>query len=224
MRLNNPLYKNIGIHVVNSIFTVDHGVVKVLLIKRTNEPYLDYWALPGGALYNNEKIIDGAKRELEEKTGLKNINLRMYKLFDDLDRSPLQRMIAVAYIGVMDKEKAKLINETEKTSASDWFSIENIPKLAYDYNEILEVAIEELKSLIISTDILKALFPKEFTLPELKSVYESILNIKIDRRNFRKKILNSNLVIDTNKTTNYNGKKPAKLYKFNDIIDNKSIF
>ena len=224
MRLNNPLYKNIGIHVVNSIFTVDHGIVKVLLIKRTNEPYFGYWALPGGGLYNNELLIDGAKRELREKTGIDNVELQIYKLFDKIDRSPLKRMIAVAFIGVMDKEKAKLINETEKTSSADWIDVKKVPELAYDYNEILTGAIEEFKKLIVSTDILKSLFPAEFTLPELMNVYESILNIKIDRRNFRKKILNSGMVIDTRKTINYNGKKPAKLYRFNENIENTSIF
>ena len=70
MEVKNPLYKNIGIHVVSSIFTIDNGIVKVLLIKRTNNPYNGYWALPGGGLYNNELVIDGAKRELKEKTGL----------------------------------------------------------------------------------------------------------------------------------------------------------
>ena len=88
---------------------------------------------------------------------------------------------------------------------------------------ILDGAIEELKSMIQSTDILKALFPNEFTLPELHQVFESILNIKIDRRNFRKKMINSNYIIDTNKTINYKGKKPAKLYRLNNKIKNKSI-
>ncbi len=223
MRLNNPLYKNIGIHVVNSIFTVDKGVMKVLLIQRTNEPYYGYWALPGGGLYNNELVIDGAKRELKEKTGIEDIDLKMYKIFDRIDRSPLKRMIAIAFIGVVDINKAQIIKETNKTSSSDWFDINNIPELAYDYNEILEGAIEELKTMIQSTDILKSLFPKEFTLPELQQVFESILNISFDRRNFRKKMINSNYVIDTNKTINYKGKKPAKLYILNKKINNKSI-
>ena len=153
MRLNNQLYKDIGIHVVNSIFTVDHGIVKVLLIKRTNEPYCGYWALPGGGLYNNELVIDGAKRELKEKTGIDNIDLKMYKIFDKVNRSPLKRMIAVAYIGVIDKDRANVISSTEKTSAIDWVDIKRIPELAYDYNEILDGAINELKSLIISSDI-----------------------------------------------------------------------
>lgn len=224
MEVKNPLYKNIGIHVVNSVFTVDNGIVKVLLIKRTNEPYYGCWALPSGALYNNELVIDGAKRELNEKTGIDKIDLKMYRIFDELDRSPLQRMIAIAYIGVLDKEKANLVTETKKTSDSDWFDIKKIPTLAYDHNNILNHAICELKDMIGSTDILKSLFPTEFTLPELHSVYETILNITIDRRNFRKRMVNSGLIFDTLKTINYKGKKPAKLYRFNDKIENKSIF
>ena len=223
MELKNPLYKNIGIHVVNSIFTVDNGIVKVLLIKRNNEPYKDYWALPGGGLYNNELVLDGAKRELKEKTGITNVDLKMYKIFDKVDRSPIKRMIAIAYIGVIDKNKANLIKETNKTSTSDWFDINSIPRLAYDYNEILSGAVEELKNMIQSTDILRSLFPEEFTLPELQQVFESILKTKYDRRNFRKKMINCNYIVDTNKTMTYKGKKPAKLYVLNKEMNNKSI-
>ena len=73
MEVNNPLYKNQGIHLISTIFTVEDGITKVLLIKRKNNPYKDYWALVGGALYNNEDLIDGLKRELKEKTGIENI-------------------------------------------------------------------------------------------------------------------------------------------------------
>lgn len=224
MELKNPLYKNIGIHVVTTIFTVDKGVTKVLLIKRTNNPFKGYWALPGGAMYNNELVLDAAKRELEEKTGIKDIDLSMYKIIDTIDRSPLKRMLAICFIGVMDIERAELLKETNKTSDIGWVDIKLIPELAYDYNEILNYGIEELKDKIITTDILKSLFPKEFTLPELHNVYTSILNVDIDRRNFRKKMINLNLISDTKKTVVYKGKKPAKLYKFNKIKNNKSIF
>ncbi len=223
MRVNNPLYKNIGIHLTSTIFTVDKGVMKVLLIKRNNEPYLGYWALPGGCLYNNELVLEGAKRELKEKTGISDIELSMFKVFDKIDRSPLKRMICLAFIGVLDKDKVKLLNETEKASIINWVDVKKVPELAYDGNEVLDSAINELREMIQSTEILKTLFPKEFTLPELQSVYESILNITIDRRNFRKKMITSGIIIDTNKTVNYNGKKPAKLYIFNDKCKIKSI-
>lgn len=224
MELKNPLYKNIGVHVVSSIFTVDRGVVKVLLIKRTNEPYKDFWALPGGAMYNNELIMDAAKRELNEKTGIGDVNLSMCKVIDTIDRSPIRRMIAICFIGVMDIKKVELLKSTSKTSESGWVDINYVNNLAYDHDEVLKFAIEELKNKIITTDILKSLFPDEFTLPELHNVYNSILGIDIDRRNFRKKMLNLNLISDTNKTVVYKGKKPAKLYRFNDIENNKSIF
>ena len=224
MELKNPLYKNIGVHVVSSIFTVDKGVVKVLLIKRTNEPYKDFWALPGGAMYNNELIKDAAKRELNEKTGISDVDLSMCKIIDTIDRSPIRRMIAVCFIGVMDIKKVELLQSTSKTSESGWVDISYVQNLAYDHDEVLKFAIEELKNKIITTDILKSLFPDEFTLPELHNVYNSILGIDIDRRNFRKKMLNLNLISDTNRTVVYKGKKPAKLYRFNDIKNNKSIF
>lgn len=224
MRLNNPLYKNIGIHVNSSVFTVDNGVVKVLLVRRSNEPFFGYWSLPGGCLYNNELLIDGANRELKEKTGLTGIELSMHDIFDGLERSDLKRMIAITYIGVLDKDKVELLSKTSKTSDCDWFDINNIPELAYDHNKILASAINELRIRIQNSDILKSLFPKEFTLAELHNVYESILQTTIDRRNFRKKMINSNIVIDTNKYTNYKGNKPAKLYRFNSKVKNKSIF
>lgn len=224
MELKNPLYKKIGIHVVITLFTVEKGITKVLLIKRTNEPFNGCWALPSGALYNNELISVGAIRELKEKTGIEINELSMYKIFDDLERSPLQRMIGIGYIGIIDSKKVSILNKTNKTSDSDWFNIDNVPILAYDHNNIFKNAIEELRSRITSSDILKSFFPDTFTLPELQNVYESILNIKIDRRNFRKKMLSLNLIIDTGEEVLFKGKKPAKLYKFNKKIENKSIF
>ncbi len=224
MELKNPLYKNIGVHVITSLFTVEKGVTKVLLVKRINNPFNGYWSLPSGSLYNNELISDGATRELYEKTGIDIKDLSMYKVFDDLDRSPLQRMIGIGFIGIIDLKRVNILRKTNKTSNADWFSIDNIPELAYDHNKILESALEELKKDITSSDILKTFFPDGFTLPELQSVYESILDIKIDRRNFRKKMISLNLIIDTGKEILYKGKKPAKLYKFNKKVENTNIF
>ena len=133
-------------------------------------------------------------------------------------------MVAISFIGVMDIKKAELLKETSKTSDIGWVDIKLIPTLAYDHNEILNYGVEELKNKILDSDILKSLFPNEFTLPELHNVYTSILNVDIDRRNFRKKMINLNLISDTNKTIIYKGKKPAKLYKFNNIKNKKSIF
>ena len=107
MELNNPLYKNIGAHVVSSIFTIEKGEIKVLLIKRKNEPFKGKWALPGGAMYNNELIIDAAKRELKEKTNLQDIDLHFIGLDDTIDRSPIRRMFAFIFIGLVDIDKVE---------------------------------------------------------------------------------------------------------------------
>lgn len=223
MEKSNKLYKNIGIHVINSIFTVEKGNVKVLLVKRTNEPYKGMWALPSGALYNNELLESGSLRELNEKTGINNIDLIYSDIFDRIDRSEIMRMIGVSYIGVIDTKKALLNKETSKTSNADWFLINEIPSLAYDHNEIIKSTLNNLKSLILGTNILKGFFPNEFTIPELQKVYEAILNKKFDRRNFRKKLINLDLIKDTNKEVKFEGKRPAKLYKFNERIKNKNI-
>lgn len=224
MEVKNPKYKDQGIHLIASIFTVDKGIVKVLLIKRKNEPFKDKWALTGGALYNDENLIDGLKREIKEKTGLEEIDLRLCDVFGNKNRSPVMRMVAVSYIGIIDHTKVEIMKETLKTSNAEWFDIESIPELAYDHNEILTKSIEYLKQKILNTDMLKSLYPTGFTIPEIQKIYETILNKKLDRRNFRKKMLNLNLIEDTNKEVNFEGRKKAKLYRFKETDKNKEIF
>ncbi len=224
MKKSNALYKNQGIHVITAIFTVEQGVTKVLLVKRKNEPYKGDWILTGGALYNNEDLDSGAKREIYEKTGITDIDIEQFKTFGKVDRSPVMRMVAVAYIGVIDSSRVKVLRETINTSNADWFSIDKIPGLGFDHEEILAEALVYLRSKIVSTDILKALFPNEFTIPEIQKTYEAILNKKFDRRNFRKKLLNLDLIEDTKRTGKFEGKKPAKLYKFKKKIKTKNVF
>jgi len=214
MEVTNPKYQHQGIHVITSIFTVDKGILKVLLVKRKNEPYKDYWALTGGALYNDEDLEDGLNREIYEKTGLRNIEVKFSKVFGKKDRSPVMRMIAITYIGIIDASKVEIAKDTLKTSNAEWFKINEVPQLAYDHNEIIEEAIKTLKEEILKTDLLKVFFPNGFTLPELQKIYESILNKKLDRRNFRKKMLNTNIIIATEEEMTFEGKKKAKIYKF----------
>ena len=226
MRVENKLYKNQGIHVISSIFTIENGIVKVLLVKRRNEPFKDYWALVGGALYNNESIEDGIKREIFEKSGLEDVKLHEVGVFDELGRTPTinMRMIAVTYLGLVDSSKVQIIKENVNTKDVAWFNIKSVPNLAFGHNEILNKALEKLKDLIVLSDILKALLPNEFTMPELQKIYEGILDKTFDRRNFRKKILSLNIVDDTNNEVSINGKKPSKLYKFKDKIEIKKVF
>ena len=219
MRVGYKLYENQGIHVITSLFTVEQGVVKVLLIKRNNEPFYGDWVLTGGALYNNETLEEGAKRELKEKTGIDNVPLKQFKAFGKIDRSPVMRMVAIGYIGIIDSKRVNILRKTRNTKDADWVPIDKVPHLGYDHNEILEAAIEELKKDINNSNILKSLFPDGITIPELQKTYEAILERKFDRRNFRKKILSLNLLEDTNELGRFEGNKPAKIYRFKDKID-----
>ena len=224
MDVKNKLYKNQGIHVITALFTVEQGITKVLLIKRKNEPFKGDWVLTGGALYNNEDLISGAYRELKEKTGIEDVEIKEFKAFGKVHRSPVMRMVAIGFIGIIDSSRVKVLRETENTSNADWFPINKIPPLGYDHEEILGEAIIELRNQIVKSNILKSLFPNGVTMPELQKTYEAILNKKLDRRNFRKKILNLDLLEDTNKYDRFEGNKPAKLYIFKKIIKDKDIF
>jgi 8-oxo-dGTP diphosphatase len=224
MDLKNPLYSNQGIHVISTIFTIENGIVKILLARRKKEPYKGEWILVGGACYNNEDIDDAIKREILEKTGIYDISLEQFKAFGKPYRSPQQRMIAIGYIGVVSYNDEIIHKESRNISDIDWFPINNIPKLGFDHEEILEEGLEVLKSKIQKTDILKVLFKRDFTLPELQRVYEIILNKKFDRRNFRKRFLNLGLIGDTNRVFINKVGKPARLYKFKKNIRIKDVF
>lgn len=215
MDINNPLYKNQGIHVVCSLFTVKDGEVKVLLVQRSNKPYIDKWMLPSGAVYNNEDCETAIKREMVEKTGISDIYIEQFHTFSNPNRSPLMRMIAVGYIGIINSENLKIKKRTEKTQDIEWFNLRDVPKeLAYDHTEILLEAIETIKQKIMRSTVVKSLLPKYFTLPELQKVYEAILGKQFDRRNFRKKFLQLNLIENTGLTQDIKGHRPANLYKF----------
>ena len=224
MDVRNKLYKNQGIQVNTALFTIEQGIIKVLLIKRKNEPFLGDWVLTGGALFNNEDLETGALRELEEKTGITGVEIKQFKAFGKVDRSPVMRMVAVGFVGIIDSKRVNLLRETKNTSNADWFPIDKIPPLGFDHEEILHDALLELRKQIVKSNILKSLFPDGVTMPELQKTYEAILDKKFDRRNFRKKILNLDLIEDTNKSDRFEGNKPAKVYKFKDVIQDKDIF
>ena len=186
----------------------------MFLIKRKNQPFKDKWILLGGACYNNEDVESAMRREMMEKAGIKDVNFKMFNVYSDPKRSPLCRMLAVAHIGVIDCNRVKYLTETTKTQDADWFQIDRVPALGYDHDKILEGAIQYLKEQIFDSSILKDLFPQMFTLPDLHSACESILNKPIDRRNFRKRLLEQKIIEDTGLIQENKGKKSSKLYRF----------
>lgn len=217
MQKNNPRYKNQGIHSIVTLLTVEDKKFKVLLVKRKNEPFKDFWCLLGGALYNDETLENGVAREIKEKSGIENVKPMMFKIFSEPNRAKETgyRMIGIAYLALIDSSAINFIKETAKTSDINWFEINNVPNLAYDHNEVLDESIKFLQTKIYNPKILKMLFPNEVTIPELQNAIETILNVKIDRRNFRKKLLQENIIVDTGKEKSMFGNKPCKLYIIN---------
>lgn len=134
------------------------------------------------------------------------------------------RMVAISYLGVIDINKANFVKETLKTSDAAFVDVTKVSDLAYDHEEILASSIDALKKKITNSNILASLFPHCFTMPELQKTYEAILGVTLDRRNFRRKLLSLDLVEDTGDFANFDGKKPAKLYRFKEKLSNIDVF
>lgn len=207
-----------------SIFTIDKGELKVLLLRKKTEPYKGYWVLPGNYLRNDETLEDNITDAVLDKTGLLNVYLEQCYTFSILDRDPDARVIATSFIGLVDSKSVEIKREERPEHETAWFSIDELPKLGYDHENIISRNIDYLKKKIVNSNVLKSLFPSDFTLPELQRVYEQILGKELDRRNFRKKFIGLDLIEDTlEKNIGFNG-RPAKLYRFKDEIKEINLF
>ena len=216
MSKTNPLYKNQRIQTLGCVFAVDDGVVKVLLLKKEDEPYKGKWMLLGGSVYNTEDTDEALKREIKEKIDLDYTYIEQFYTFSSPDRSQDLRKIAVSYIGLTDVNKIKQL-ETDKEY--EFFRIDMLPKLAYDHEEILLKGIQALRYRMMKSTIAAYFMPDEFTLPEIQKVYESILDKQLDRRNFRRKLLSLDIISPIEDDSR--SKNEAIRYKFNseDLID-----
>lgn len=197
----------------NIIFGFDEADLKVLLIKRGEEPYHGQWALPGHFVYSDEDLLSAAKRVLEELTGLKNVYLEQVKAFGAVDRHPLGRVITVAYYSLI-KISDYNVNASSFARQAQWHSISKLEDLAFDHNEILDACFQLLKRRVRRRPVGFELLPPKFTLTELQHLYEAILETDLDKRNFRKKILSMNLLVDLNEVQEGVAHRPARLYKF----------
>lgn len=207
-----------------SIFSVEKGDIKILLIKKQEDPYKGYWILPRGILTNDETLEENIEKTLYNETGLKDVMVEQCKMFSKIDRNPNGRVIGASFIGLIDSKSIEIKKDEIKDVEMKWFLINELPKIGYDHEEIAINSIETLKKKLLTSESLKTLFPSDFTLPELQKIYEQILGKQLDRRNFRKKFLSLDLIEDTNeKNIGCNG-RPAKLYRFKEGIQNINIF
>ena len=197
------------------IFTIRQDELKVLLIKRALPPFQGRWALPGGFVNLDESLEAGARRELEEETGVKDVYLEQLYTFGAPDRDPRERVITVAYYALIPSDKIEIRAATDAEGVS-WFGFEEVPKLAFDHERILKTAHERLAAKLDYSTIAFQFMPRTFTLSELQQVYELILREPVDKRNFRKRVLNLNLIEETGEERKKGAHRPAKLYR---VID-----
>lgn len=222
MALSKEEYQNI-LEVLSTIFSIDKGNIKILLQRKKTEPYKGYWMIPNGFVRKDETLEDTIKEVIDLKTGFYDVNLEQHEAYSRLDRVESNRVIGFNFTVLMDGKSAEIKREAREYE-TEWFNINAIPKMAYDHFDIVNDAIKSLKKKIVNSDVLKSLFPSDFTLPEIQSIYEQLLDKEFDRRNFRKKFINLGLIEDTGyKTENATG-RPAKLYKFKDQIKIKDLF
>ncbi len=206
----------------NVIFGFDGGDLKILLIKRGEEPFSGKWALPGYFVRKTETLDSAAKRVLEELTGLKNVYLQQVRSLGKIDRHPAGRVITVGYFSLIKIEDYKIQpSATGMAKQAEWWSLKEIAELAFDHDEVIDFAFEMLKRRVRTQPIGFELLPPKFTLTELQQLYEAILlsdappeSNKLDKRNFRKKILSMNLLVDLNEVQEGVAHRPAKLYRF----------
>jgi 8-oxo-dGTP diphosphatase len=215
------LKQNIKIAVDAIVFGYANNTLNVLLIKQKFGALKNQWALVGGFVKDNESLNDAVNRELQEETGIKvNYLEQLYTFGDNVNRDPRFRVISVAYFALINSTKLTLKADSDAEDAK-WFSINELPDLAFDHKEILETAQKRLQSKLTYQPIGFDLLPKEFLFSELENLYCTILEKEIDRRNFRKKILSFGIVEETEKFGNKIKGRPAKLYRFNKHKYNK---
>ena len=194
------------------IFGFNGERLQVLLIERGIEPYKGRWAFPGGFLKMDETAEEGALRELKEETGLENAYIQQLHTFSDPNRDPRERVITIAYYALVRIQEVK---GGDDAAAARWFPLDEIPPLAFDHDYILRMATQRLREQIHFQPIGFELLPEKFTIKELQSLYEAILGINFDRRNFSKKMLHLEILTELDETVWPTPKREAKLYKFN---------
>lgn len=198
------------VSVIVVILTVNAGELRVLLIHRGGEPYLGWWALPGGLLRAPESLAQAAARKLVEETGVGDVFLEQLFTFDDLDGEATS--VTVSYFALVDSRRVRLRAEAAWEPA--WFAIAGLPDLAFDNLKVVDYAVKRLRSKLEYTNVAYSLMPETFPLSDLQAVYESIFGRSYDKRNFRRRMLSLGIIRPTGRTIARGAHRPAELYEF----------
>lgn len=212
-----PAIQNIKVSVDAVVFGYQSATgLSILLIKRNVPPFKDSWALPGGLVKDNESLEDAVARELLEETGVSINYLEQLYSFGKPDRDPRNRVVSIAYYGLVRPDNFSLQANTDAKDAA-WFAIKELPELAFDHALIIQQAVKRLKAKITYEPIGFELLGEKFAFSALEKLYATVLDRPIDRRNFKKKIMQYGFVEETNEKQALEGAgRPGNLYQFNE--------
>ncbi len=198
------------------VFGYDGIALSLLLINRKEAPFINMWTLPGGFLFLEETPEESARRILKSKTGLNNLYLEQLYTFGDVKRDPRGRVLSVAYYALVDPRRLELLAGIAANDVK-WFESSKLPKTAFDHKEIIKVAYNRLKAKVTYQPIGFELLDKKFTLTELQFLYECILQRPIDKRNFRKRILESKVIKSTGEKRSGQKNRAPELFEFDEL-------
>jgi 8-oxo-dGTP diphosphatase len=193
------------------IFTLSDRDLQVLLIHREQWPFRGRWALPGGFVRQEESLSQAAHRQLLEETGVSDVFLEQLHTFGHPHRDPRMRVVTVAYYALVPADK---LPRSVAGGRVRWSSVYHLPELAFDHDRILDLALRRLRQKILTTNVAFQFMPQKFTLTQLQRTYEIVLGRTLDKRNFRKKVLSGDVVIETEEKHLQGRHRPARLYQF----------
>ena len=197
------------------VFGLDEQDLKILLIQRGQPPFPGRWALPGGVVRLDETLDAAALRELGEETGLRRIFLEQLYTFGEVARDPRERVVSVAYYALVRMSEHQVTAATDASDAA-WFSVDDLPALAFDHEGMVAVAHARLRSKVRYQPIGFELLPPKFSLTRLQRLYEIILERQLDKRNFRKKVLSLGILTELDEVEQDVAHRAARLYRFDE--------
>ncbi|WP_246434790.1 NUDIX hydrolase [Teredinibacter haidensis] len=204
-----------GLSIDNLIFGLDGSELKILLIKHGEGIRMGEWALPGGWIKHEEDLKDAAKRLLKVLTGVEHPYLEQLKTFGKVNRYPAERVVTVAYYALVSADDYALMAGFSASEAG-WFNVHDTPHLVFDHQEILDCGIQHLQHQVRHHPVGFNLLPEKFTLLQLQELYEAILDVSLDKPNFRRKIMKMNLLTSCNEKQKGVAHRAANLYRFDE--------